>query len=132
MKGPAVTLTNGRYEIRIQPRELVLVDPPEAGWGSSALGRTVHERCGASLPAPDSKVRGVGGPHATAALDEKRYNAPPYWPESSNIKGGSASPERIGPNAWKGRALRGGHGERREMQGPSKNWSVDQSQSLSQ
>lgn len=33
MKGPAVTLTNGRYEIRIPSGgQLVLVDPPEAGW----------------------------------------------------------------------------------------------------
>jgi hypothetical protein len=33
MKGPAVTLTNGRYEFPIPPGALlVLADPPEAGW----------------------------------------------------------------------------------------------------
>jgi hypothetical protein len=33
MKGPAVTLTNGRYEIRIPAGgQLVLADPPDAGW----------------------------------------------------------------------------------------------------
>jgi hypothetical protein len=33
MKGPAVTLTNGRYEFRVRSgRRFVLADPPEAGW----------------------------------------------------------------------------------------------------
>ena len=33
MKGPRVTLTNGRYEFRIRNGgAMVLADPPEAGW----------------------------------------------------------------------------------------------------
>jgi hypothetical protein len=38
MKGPDVTLTNGRYEFR-SPRRgtvLYLADPPEAGWRTGA------------------------------------------------------------------------------------------------
>jgi hypothetical protein len=33
MKGPQVTLTNGRYEFPVPTGDvLVLADPPEAGW----------------------------------------------------------------------------------------------------
>ena len=38
MKGPDVTLTNGRYEFRSSARGsiLYLADPPEAGWRKRA------------------------------------------------------------------------------------------------
>ena len=38
MKGPDVTLTNGRYEFRSSTRGsiLYLANPPEAGWRSEA------------------------------------------------------------------------------------------------
>jgi hypothetical protein len=46
MKGPDVTLTNGRYEFRSSLRGsiLYLADPPEAGWRMQRSAvRPVHE-----------------------------------------------------------------------------------------
>src|SRR5262245_36727546 len=50
MKGPQVTLTNGRYEFRIpNGAALVLADPPEAGW---VMENPVAQEVGRPLALP--------------------------------------------------------------------------------
>jgi len=49
MKGPEVTLTNGRYEFPVPAGTLVLADPPEAGW---VLEDPVTQEVGRPLELP--------------------------------------------------------------------------------
>jgi hypothetical protein len=55
MKGPQVTLTNGRYEFRVPTGgRLVLADPPEAGW---KLQNPVAQEVGQPLVLPQRDRR---------------------------------------------------------------------------
>ncbi len=55
MKGPQVTLTNGRYEFRVPTGgNLVLADPPEAGW---LLENPVAQKVGRPLAPPERDRR---------------------------------------------------------------------------
>jgi hypothetical protein len=55
MKGPQVTLTNGRYEFRPPAGGiLVLADPPEAGW---RMENPVAEEIGQPLVLPERDRR---------------------------------------------------------------------------
>ena len=55
MKGPQVTLTNGRYEFRVPAGgNLVLADPPEAGW---VLENPVAQEVGRPLVLPERDRR---------------------------------------------------------------------------
>jgi len=66
MKGPQVTLTDGRYEFRAPNRgALVLADPPEAGWlleqpARQEAGRPVVAHAPDRRPACDQVVRERG------------------------------------------------------------------------